>query len=98
MERARRSKAQNMTIIELAAAGIGQQLIETGAPGFHSADPVRVLVNDLESHAARPGRADHALGLGVLIDGGDAHVQGGRFIRAALSSSAPGHSWQHSPG
>jgi hypothetical protein len=29
--------------------GIGKHLIETGAPGFRTADPVGVLVDDLET-------------------------------------------------
>ena len=63
--------------LELAAAGIGQQLIETRALCFRAADPVSVFVNDLET-ALRGQRAQIVhLGLRMLVQGGNAEVDGG---------------------
>ena len=60
--------------IELAAAGIGQQLIEAGPLGFGAADLVRVFLDDLEATLRGQAAQIMKLRLGVLIDGGDAHI------------------------
>ena len=60
--------------IDLAAADVSQHLIEAGAPRFHSAESVRVLLNDLKATLRGQAAQIMKLRLGVLIDGGDTHI------------------------
>jgi hypothetical protein len=63
--------------LELAAAGVGQKLIETRALCFRAADPVSVFLHDLET-ALRGQRTQIIhLGLRMLVQGGNAEVDGG---------------------
>lgn len=61
--------------IELAAAGVGQQLIESWTPGLRAADFVRVFVDDLEAALLGELAQVIELGFGMLIDGTDSEVK-----------------------
>jgi hypothetical protein len=60
--------------IDLPAADVSQHLIEAGTPRFHSAESVRVLLNDLKATLRGQAAQIMKLRFGVLIDGGDAHI------------------------
>ena len=55
--------------VEFAVVGIGQELIETGALDLGAADPVGVLLNDLEATLRGQAAQIMKLRLGMLIDG-----------------------------
>ena len=65
--------------VEAAAAGIVHQLVQTGPARFRAGDPVGVFPDDfiaaLGGHLAEVEK----LSLRVLIQAGDAQVQGGAF-------------------
>ena len=67
--------------VELAAAGIAHHVIETRPLGFGSADPVGVLLDDLIAALLGHLAKVVELGLGVLIEGGDPHIEGGALHR-----------------
>jgi len=65
--------------IEAAAAGVAEHLIEARAPSLGAADPVDVLLDDLQAALSGQGSEVVELGLGMLIDGRDPHVQSRSF-------------------
>ena len=64
---------------ELSAAGVGQELIEAGAPRLRAGDLVGVLVDDLEAALSGERTEIMELGLRMLIDGRNPHIEGGAF-------------------
>ena len=69
--------------VELAAAGVGQQLVQSGAPGLGAADPVGVLLDDLEATLLGQGVQVMLLGLWMLIQSGHSKINGSPFQRRA---------------
>ena len=65
--------------IEAAPAGIAHQVTETWPAGLHAADPVGVLLDDLEAALGSHLTQVMNLSLGVLIDRADSEVQDGPF-------------------
>ena len=67
--------------VEPAAAGISHHLIQTGPLCLRAADSVGILLDDFE--AALNGHLTQIkeLGLGVLIQGGNSHIEGGALHR-----------------
>jgi hypothetical protein len=63
--------------IEVAAAGIGHHMIQSGAACLHAADPVRIFLNDVKTTLSGHLTQIMKLGLGVLIDGRDSHIEDG---------------------
>jgi hypothetical protein len=65
--------------IELAAASIGQEMIEPGALCLHPGDFVAVFLHDLETALRNEAAQIVQLGFKVLIGGGDTNIQGRAF-------------------
>src|SRR5512142_3282787 len=63
--------------VELAAAGVGQELVEAGAPRLGTRDFVGVLTNDLKAALSDERTQIVKLAFWMLIDCGDPHVEGG---------------------
>jgi hypothetical protein len=82
-------KGRDHRDIELTAVGVGQELIEAGPLRFHSADLVRVLMNDLE--ATLRGQASQIIKLRLpgainLVEGRRGRIK--RANRSPTSESA----------
>ena len=63
--------------VEAAAAGIGHHRIESRPFGLHAADPIGVLLHDLEAALGSHLAQVKQLRLGVLVDGAHPQVKGG---------------------
>ena len=63
--------------LELVMPGISQHLIEPRAPGLRPTDPVRILFDDLVPALLGHHPEIMELGLRVLVQGRDTHVEGG---------------------
>jgi len=70
-----RSPDQNN--VELAAAGIAHHLIKSWTPGLGSGDPIRELGDDLKTALGCHLAQVQQLGLWMLIEGADPHVERG---------------------
>ena len=69
----------NQHHIEAMAAGVLQKFIEAGAARLRTADSIGVFVDDFETALLRHGPKIEKLGLRMLIQCGNAHVEGRAF-------------------
>ena len=69
--------------LEEAAAGIAHHGVESGTLSLGSTDPVRILLDDLIATLLSHLAEVVELGLGVLIEGRDSHIEGGAFHRGS---------------
>ena len=71
--------------VEASPAGIPHQGIESRTLGFGPTDPVGILLNDLIATLLGHLVQVVELGLGVLVEGGDSHIEGGALHRGIMS-------------
>ncbi len=69
---------------EPVATGIAHHLVQSGTLDPGAADPVRILLDDLVAALLGHLAEVMQLGLGMLIESGDRHIEGGALHREVL--------------
>ncbi len=82
-DRAMRSEAQTRTTSKRPAAGVAHHGVESRTLSFGSTDSVGILLDDLIATLLGHLAEVIELGLGVLIEGRDSHIEGGAFHRGS---------------
>ena len=71
--------------VELTLPGVPHHGVESGTLGFGPTDPVGILFDDRISPLLGHLAEVIELGLGMLIEGRDSHIEGGALHRGGLS-------------